>query len=141
MAGKNTNTSFLGTGWSFPPEFSRNTGSVAMASDREDIEQSLQILLSTRPGERIMQPDYGCNLEKLMFEPLDTSLISYVEDLVKKAILYHEPRINPESVSVAEDPDQPGMLNVAVEYTIRTTNSRYNFVYPFYKESTTQTTQ
>jgi hypothetical protein len=141
MAGNSKSTSFLGTGWSFPPEFSRATGSVSLVSDREDIEQSLQILLATRPGERIMQPDYGCNLDKLMFEPLDTTLITYVEDLVKKAILYHEPRINPESVKVAEDTDQPGLLNVKVEYTIRTTNSRYNFVYPFYRESTGQSTQ
>ena len=107
-----------------------------MVSDVQDIEQSLQILLSTRPGERILQPDYGCSLDRLMFEPMDTSLKSYVEDVVKTAILYHEPRIDPSKVTIDTSNETEGWLNVIVEYTIRTTNSRYNFVYPFYKGDT-----
>lgn len=126
-------SSFLGRGWSFPPSFRKNTRTVDTVTDLEDIEQSLKILLSTRPGERIMQPDYGCNLDRLIFEPLTTSLITYVEDIVKTAILYHEPRINPEKVEIRENPVEPGLLDVIVEYTVRTTNSRYNYVYPFYQ--------
>ena len=129
-------TSFLGTGWSFPPTFTKETAGVEMVSDVQDIEQSLQILLSTRPGERILQPDYGCSLDRLMFEPMDTSLKSYVEDVVKTAILYHEPRIDPSKVTIDTSNETEGWLNVIVEYTIRTTNSRYNFVYPFYKGDT-----
>ena len=52
---------FLGTGWAFPPEFHRygEQAGVKLVSEEEDIRESLGILLSTRPGERIMQPGYG----------------------------------------------------------------------------------
>lgn len=128
-------SSFLGTGWSFPPSFPKDTANVIMVSGQQDIEESLKILLSTRPGERIMQPDYGCNLDRLMFEPMDVTLKAYVEDVVKTAILYHEPRIDPSKVMIDTSNEAEGWLNVIVEYTIRTTNSRYNFVYPFYKDN------
>ncbi len=56
--------SFLGTGWAFPVTFDKKPEcAVRMVSEVEDIEQSLTLLLSTRPGERVMRPDYGCNLE------------------------------------------------------------------------------
>lgn len=100
-----------------------------MTSGSEDIGKSLEILLGVRPGERIMQPDYGCNLDRLLFEPLDTSLKSYMEDLVKTSILYHEPRITVNSVEITEENDFSGTVRLTVDYTIRTTNSRYNFVY------------
>jgi len=66
------NTSFLGTGWSFPPKFNAAQGSVEVTSDELDIQRSLEILLATRKGERVMQPDYGCNLDEMVFEPMTT---------------------------------------------------------------------
>ena len=69
-----TKQSFLGQGWGFPPEFRRAGNTVALTRDEEDIEKSLQILLSTRPGERILVPDYGCNLDELLFKPLNRTL-------------------------------------------------------------------
>ena len=86
-------TSFLGTGWSFPPTFSKIKKGVEMTSDEEDIQSSLRILLSTAVGERIMQPKYGCNLDDLIFEPLNTTIKTYIRGLVKQAILIFEPRI------------------------------------------------
>jgi phage baseplate assembly protein W len=123
--------SFLGTGWSFPPEFNKAAGGVKMLSDEEDIHNSLQVLLSTRVGERIMQPAYGCNMDVLLFEPINESLITYIKDLVFTAIYYYEPRINPESVKLTPY-DTEGIVEINVEYTIRSTNSRHNLVYPFY---------
>jgi len=79
-----------------------------------------------------MQPTYGCDLKKLLFEPLDTSLKTYVKVLIKRAILYHEPRIKLDKVALEDKPHE-GLIEITLEYTIRTTNSRYNFVYPFYK--------
>ncbi len=128
------NIAFLGTGWSFPPVFDKISATVEMTSGREDIERSLTILLSTRPGERIMQPDYGCNLDRLIFEPMDTSLKSYMEEMIKTSILYHEPRINVLSVEIAEMTPESGRISIAVNYEIRTTNSRYNFVYLIEKQ-------
>ena len=123
--------SFLGTGWSFPPTFRRSTRSVEMLSDEYDIQSSLEILLSTRVGERVMQPKYGCNMEKLLFEPLDTTLQAYMKDLIRTAILYFEPRIILESITL-EPVVNEGRININIEFTIATTNTRNNFVYPFY---------
>jgi uncharacterized protein len=123
--------SFLGTGWSFPPQFNKASGNVELLSNEADIKNSLQVLLSTRVGERIMQPAYGCNMDVLLFEPINEALITYIKDLVFTAIYYFEPRINPENVTV-ETTDTEGTLFINVEYTIRSTNSRHNLVFPFY---------
>ena len=125
--------SFLGTGWSFPPTFMDGGARLHMTSDEEDIRKSLEILLTTRIGERIMQPKYGCNTERLLFEPLDTTLQTYMQDLIKTAILYFEPRINLDKIELIPEPNE-GRITIMVEYTIKGTNSRYNFVYPFYIE-------
>ena len=131
---KEYNKSFLGTGWDFPPRFRKSTGSVAMTSDQEDIEKSLEILLSTRLGERIMRPGYGCDLSHMIFEPLSASVKAYIKNLVENAILMHEPRIVLKKVELESDKDQLGLVNILVEYVISATNSRKNYVYPFYLE-------
>lgn len=126
--------SFLGAGWSFPPTFSRREEGVLMVADEEDIRQSLEILLSTSLGERMMEPKYGCNLKHFLFEPMDPSLRTYIEDMIKTAILYHEARIDLQQVQLGLERSYEGMLLINVEYTIRGTNSRFNWVYPFYLE-------
>lgn len=123
---------FLGTGWSFPPRFDRKLKSVELVSDQTDINQSLEILLSTKLGERIMLPKYGCDLSDLVFESMDTTFETYITDLVRTAILYHEPRIDMESLEFENDQNE-GKLLIIVNYKIRITNSRSNFVFPFYK--------
>jgi uncharacterized protein len=128
------NQSFLGRGWSFPPEFSKESRSVKMLEDELDIKSSLQILLSTRLGERVMLPGYGCNLEELLFSPLNLTLKTYVVDLIKTAILYHEPRIDVKKIDIDPTDELNGVLLVNIDYIIRSTNSRMNMVFPFYKE-------
>jgi len=132
-----SNTPFLGTGWSFPPEFRLDQKDTKMISDEEDIESSLNILLSTRLGERVMVPEYGCNLDELLFEGLTRTLITYVTELIKTAILYHEPRIDVIRIDISETDPLEGMLMVKIEYKIRATNARRNMVFPFYKEEGT----
>lgn len=129
-----TNKSFLGRGWSFPPEFNRGTKAVKMLEDEADINSSLEILLATRLGERIMVPDYGCNLEELLFEPLNITIKTYVVDLIETAILYHEPRIDVNKIKIDPTNELEGVLLINIDYTIRTTNSRRNMVFPFYKQ-------
>lgn len=124
---------FLGSGWSFPPSFDKNSKTVELVSDVEDINQSLEILLSTRLGERIMLPQYGCNLEQLVFETMNRSFETYITDLVRTALIYHEPRIDLESVTY-ENNQTEGILLIIINYKIRITNSRSNFVFPFYKK-------
>jgi hypothetical protein len=127
---------FLGTGWSFPPTFDKGGATVEMLSDEDDIRSSLEILLSTSTGERIMQPKYGCDLKRFLFEPLNTSMKTLIKDLVKKSILYFEPRVKLEDISLVTD-DNNGVLVITVEYTIISTNTRNNLVFPYYiKEGT-----
>src|SRR4051812_749137 len=92
--------SFLGRGWSFPPTFDRAARGVQMLEQEADIASSLQILLSTARGERTMVPQYGCNLDEFVFEPLDTRMRTLLADKIESAILYHEPRIDLEQVLV-----------------------------------------
>ena len=135
-----TNTSFLGIGWGFPPEFNKKgKGRVEMLSDEEDIKSSLQVLLTTRLGERVMFPEYGCNLDELLFESLNRTLITYTVDLIKTAILYHEPRIDVIKIDISEGEtdESEGKLVINIDYIVRATNSRTNVVFPFYKEEGT----
>jgi phage baseplate assembly protein W len=103
--------SFLGRGWAFPPEFQQETQAVKMLEDEADIENSLEILLSTRPGERIMLPDYGCNLDELLFKPLDLTLKTIVTDRIKTAILYHEPRIDVRKIKIDPAGENEGFFS------------------------------
>ena len=129
-----TFNSFLGTGWSFPPTFDLQSQTVELVNDIEDIKQSLNILLSTSLGERIMQPDYGCNLNDYMFEAMNNSLIGIIKHHVETAILFYEPRILVDNVDVAaEFSDRiEGRITITVSYTIPETNSRFNYVYAYY---------
>lgn len=129
--------SFLGTGWSFPPQFNKTLATVEMTSDEADVQSSLYILLSTRPGERVLRSKYGCNLDEMLFEPLTTTFISYIKDLIQTAILYYEPRITLNNVQIFQDQITEGVILIELDYTIKSTNSRFNFVYPFYKAEST----
>jgi hypothetical protein len=130
--------SFLGTGWSFPPAFDATTDVVELVSEEADIQQSLHILLSTRKGERIMVPDYGCNLDEMMFEAMTTTFKTYIREMIRNAILFYEARIDLRSVTVDDSREVEGVILIILEYTVRTTNSRFNFVYPYYKNEGTE---
>jgi Phage baseplate assembly protein W len=132
----NSKNSFLGKGWSFPPTFNNATGTVEMVSDEEDIRQSLFILLSTSLGERVMQPDYGCNLNDYIFEGLNSTTIGYIKERVAHSILYYEPRIVVETIEVTDAGSVDileGRFLIDISYSIPGTNSRFNYVYDFYK--------
>jgi hypothetical protein len=131
-------TSFLGTGWSFPPEFTPETGEVVMTSDEADIEASLRILLGTALGERFLNPKYGLDMHEILFEPMSTTMKTFVEDRVRTSILVYEPRIS--LLSLELDPSAPyeGKISIRVEYEVRATNSRYNLVYPFFTSDSSE---
>jgi hypothetical protein len=132
--------SFLGQGWSFPPTFKRGEHSIQMVDEEEDIRQSLMILLSTIKGERIMIPDYGANMEELLFEPLTVSLATRMSKHIEKAILFFEPRIKTEDVNFALDTEN-GLVEIRIDYTIVATNNRRNIVYPYYLNEGTNIAQ
>lgn len=130
------NNTFLGRGWSFPPKFTRGEDTVEMVDEEEDILQSLKILLATIKGERIMLPEYGANMEDMLFEPLTVSFAKRMSVKIEKAILYYEPRIKTEDIDFRQDTAN-GLVELKIEYTIIATNSRRNLVYPYYKNEAT----
>ncbi|AQT61104.1 GPW/gp25 family protein [Cellvibrio sp. PSBB023] len=122
--------SFLGTGWSFPPTFT-SKGLVTVSAE-QDIRESLLILLSTTPGERTMQPAYGCGLKAHVFDSLNESSFAVMRDLVAKAILFFEPRVTVEKIDINDEDSIEGKVLLDIVYKVRSTNNRYNLVYPFY---------
>ena len=124
---------FLGRGWSFPPEFEKETAEVKLVENELDIEQSLKLLISTRPGERITNPRYGCHIHDLMFDNINSYSLLKIKDSIKTAILFFEPRISVERIDIDREHEYEGILFIKVEYRIRLTNTRSNAVFPYYK--------
>jgi hypothetical protein len=129
---------FLGTGWSFPPEFVQNGRGVVMTTDAEDIQNSLKILFGTLQGERFMLPRYGLKPHELLFEPASTTMKAFLEDRIKTAILIQEPRIRLLSLDVDSPDPNDGTTRISLEYEVRSTNSRYNLVFPFYRHDSNE---
>lgn len=122
---------FLGNGLSFPLRTNAR-GQLALVSGAEDIEQSIRIILGTRPGERVMRPTFGCRAHELLFEPRSAATGSLLQEYVFQALRMWEPRIEVLSVNVDSDPANSGALLAEVEYTIKATHDTRSIVYPFY---------
>ena len=123
---------FLGTGWGFPPRFMPGGADVEMVSGEADIHESLSVLFTTGLGERLMQDGFGCDMNSALFEEVNQRLVNRLTGLIEDAVLYHEPRISLDRVDVSESQDQSGRLDIRLDYTVRSTNSRFNMVFPFY---------
>lgn len=128
---------FLGRGWAFPPRFDPGSGAAVMAWGEEDIRESLRILFLTTPGERIMQPAYGCALRRLVFEPMDAATVGAIAAAIKRAILFFEPRIEPLTIEVWPVDWPGGQLGIYLGYRVLATNTRHNIVFPFYLDEGT----
>ena len=132
----NSSKAFLGRGWAFPVTFSKGGNEITMIEAEEDIKNSLEILMATVVGERVMQPGYGCNLDKMIFESITTTFSTYITEQIRTAILYNEPRVQLDSVDYTED-NLNGKIDITVNYTVISTNTRYNIVFPFFIEEGT----
>jgi phage baseplate assembly protein W len=122
---------FLGRGLSFPPAVD-TSGQVAMVAYEQDICQSLQIILATNHGERVMRPEFGAGLRDFVFEPADLSTMHRLQQRVQEALIDWEPRIRVNSVDVSLDASTRSTLSISITYTVRATNNIANLVYPFY---------
>jgi uncharacterized protein len=123
---------FLGKGWAFPPAFDRDEQIPAMVTSHDDIRESLYILLTTIPGERIMLPDYGCKIHEHVFDVIGETLFTHLRELIDHAILHYEPRIALEDVLFNADDEIGGKLLITVVYRVLQTNTRSNLVIPYY---------
>jgi phage baseplate assembly protein W len=124
---------FLGTGIAFPLSVT-DDGLIAMNALEDHVRQSILLILQTARGERVMRPDFGCDLDELVFEPLRQATYTLAEHHVKQALIRFEPRIEVLGVQVAASPQQQDDLLIHLRYRVRSTDTTFNLVYPFYVE-------
>lgn len=124
--------SFLGKGWSFPPEFRRGMEPTIMVTEDEDIHQSLGILMSTAPGERVHRYDFGCDLQRFVHEKMTLTIQTQMQDVISRSVLLFEPRVTLHEVNFNLDNLYDGFVLIELDYTVRRTNTRSNMVFPFY---------
>lgn len=124
--------SFLGQGFKFPIEVDGATGRFAMSSYEDDIRESIFIILNTRPGERPMRPEFGCRIYDYLFESMNYTVISAMNEAVYEALLVWEPRIEDIEVDIDTERLEDGIADIKISYVVRKTNNPYNLVYPFY---------
>ncbi len=125
---------FLGTGWASPVTVDENTGDMALSRYEKDVEEAIVTILKTAPGERLMRPDFGCGIHEYVFAPGNAQTAGMIRFHVEQALGRWEPRIVNLSVVVTGDSKRPEVLLIHIDYTIRSTDSRFNLVYPFYLE-------
>ena len=133
----NENTkSFLGVGPSFPFVQLDSNNTIKTSQYEEKIKESILIILGTSKGERLMRPNFGCGINDFVFETINTSILTRIKLAVSEALILWEPRINLLEVDVSTQDIKKGILNIKIEYQVRTTNNQFNLVYPFFlKES------
>lgn len=128
-----SNNNFLGRGWTFPPSFTNQNGTVKLVSEEEDIRQSLKIILSTRKGERLTNPSFGCAMFDYLFEPINTYTTLKIKETIERAIVDFEPRITVDEINIDTSRELDGIVGIDLTYIIRKINTRSNIVFPFYK--------
>ncbi len=121
----------IGSGWAFPPQID-GRGRLALTHENNEIAQSIEVILSTAPGERVMRPSFGCRLHELVFAPNNNQTIAQARRNVEQALGIWEPRIRVVKVDVRPDPLENSRLLVEIEYEIKSTRDRRSLVYPFY---------
>jgi phage baseplate assembly protein W len=124
-------TEIIGTGLAFPLQVDRR-GGVAMASDELDIDQAIQLILGTAPGERPLRPEFGCGVHDFVFDSIDANTIGRMEDAIREALDRWEPRIQVRSVEFDLSKSDSGLLTIDIGYQVRATTTERNLVYPFY---------
>lgn len=123
---------FLGTGFHFPIEVDEATGRMKEVSLEEDISQSIRIIMMTRKGERVMRPEFGCDIHDYVFGTMDYTTLVQMEHAVREALTIWEPRITQVEVAIDSEQEEEGVLLIRISYVVRSTNNPYNLVYPYY---------
>ena len=128
----------LGVGWGFPvmlDDVSQRKGAevrIAVAEYEESVRQSILIILSTAKGERVMRPTFGCGISELVFAVNNATTQALAKLEVHESLQNWEPRIDVLSVEISTGGDRGEQLLIFIDYRIRTTDTRFNLVYPFY---------
>jgi len=137
MSGGARSRGFLGRGLSFPLQVNAR-GGIALSDGERDIQESIRIILSTRPGERVMRPTFGCRANELLFEPRDVATETLLRQYVVEALTMREPRIEVIAVDVFTENDLDGAIFAEIEYIVSATHNQRSIVYPFFLEGQEQ---
>ena len=124
-------TEIIGSGLAFPLQVDRR-GGIALARDETDIEQAIELILATAPGERPMRPEFGCGVHDFVFDTIDASTVGKMEQAIRDALDRWEPRVIVQTVEFDLDYVGEGRLVIDIGYRVRVTNTLRNLVYPFY---------
>ncbi len=124
-------TEIIGSGLAFPLQVDRR-GGIALARDETDIEQAIELILGTAPGERPMRPEFGCGVHDFVFDSIDASTVGKMEEAIRDALDRWEPRVIVQTVEFDLDHVGEGRLVIEIGYRVRVTNTLRNLVYPFY---------
>jgi len=125
-------TDFLGVGWAFPAGVDAR-GRIALARHEQDVEQAIRLILLTPKGQRVMRPEFGCQIHDLIFAPNDATTAGLAVYYVQEALGMWEPRIEVQEVNALPDPDNDPRLLIEIRYRIRATYESRTLVFPFYR--------
>lgn len=132
MAERDISKGFLGTGFKFPIQVDPSTGRMKTSSYEEDIQEAIAIILNTRKGERVMNPDFGCGIHKYSFETADFTTLSLMRREIMDALVMWEPRIEDIEVIIDDSQSEVGQIIINISYMVRSTNNPFNLVFPYY---------
>ena len=121
----------IGRGWAFPPRVDPQ-GRLALTNERDEIDQAIQIILGTSPGQRVMRPTFGCRLHELVFAPNNSHTAAQARRYVEEALGMWEPRIHVTSVVISPDSQDTSRLLIEIEYKLKVNHDKRSLVYPFY---------
>ncbi len=122
---------FLGVGWSLPIQLDE-TQQIQTAKYEAAVRQSIWAIISTARGERLMRPEFGCRIHDHIFAPNTAGTVGQIISDVRAALIEWEPRIDILDIELLPQFSRPNLLQISINYQVRTTTNEFNLVYPFY---------
>jgi len=123
---------FLGRGFKFPIQLDASTGQVFMCKEEEDIKQAIYIILMTKKYERVMFPEFGCDIHNYIFDLPDLTFQNLLKNEIIEALTMWESRIIDIDVELDTSEMNEGKLIINISYVVRSTNNPNNLVFPYY---------
>jgi phage baseplate assembly protein W len=122
---------WIGTGLRFPIRPDGVTGALPRVTGLDRIRQSIEQVLDTEPGERVMLPEFGCGLRRFLMEPNTLTTRSAIKRDIEQALARWEPRVRVTGVAVTPG-EEPSLAWVQISYQLLSDRREDNLVYPFY---------
>ncbi len=132
VGGNGVKSDFIGAGWSFPVGIDAR-GRISLSRRERDIEEAMLMILLTPKGQRVMRPDFGCQIHDLVFAPNDATTAGLAAYYVEEALAMWEPRIRVLEVAATPDTERDERLQVEIQYEVKATYDRRALVFPFYR--------